>query len=69
MMCLLAEAGTPVWSVTTAAQGWDGYCGAGVIHPKGTAKVQGPGTPGSASSSREAVNLPLAGSMRRGGLW
>jgi hypothetical protein len=57
------------WWVKPQRRGDIGYCGAGVIHPKGTAQVQDPGTPGSMSSSREAVNLPPAGSSRRVGPW
>jgi hypothetical protein len=58
----------PVWSVNGSAPvETDGYCGAGVIHPKGTAQVRGPRTPGSASSSREAANLPDAGFSRHTG--
>ena len=50
----------------TAAGRWIGYCGAGVIHPKGTAKVRGPGTPGRRSTSREAANHPSCRLQRQG---
>jgi hypothetical protein len=40
---------------------------AGVMNPKGTAETQGPWTPGSESSSRQAVSQPHAGSKRRVG--
>ena len=50
----------------TAAGRWIGYCWAGVIHPKGTAKVRGPGTPGRRSTSREAANHPTCRLQRQG---